>query len=71
MVTPVLLGQPLAAGAGKLHRRTIDDRIAFTPTHNSVMSWAGTRPAPLRTAELVTLDTLGSSRPMTSAAGPG
>jgi hypothetical protein len=29
-----------------------------------VMSWAGTRPTPLRTADLVTLDTLGRSRPM-------
>ena len=29
------------------------------------MSWAGQRPAPLATAELVTLDTLGRSRPMT------
>src|SRR6266436_3779156 len=29
------------------------------------MSWAGSRPAPLRSAELVTLDTLGRSRSMT------
>ncbi len=29
------------------------------------MSWAGTRPRPLRTGELTTLDTLGRSRPMT------
>ena len=29
------------------------------------MSWAGRRPAPLATTELITLDTLGRSRPMT------
>ena len=61
----LLLGEPLAAGAGNSTGRTIDDRIQFTPTHNSVMSWAGTRPAPLSTSELVTLDTLGRSRLMT------
>ena len=65
MVTPCYWGSHWPLARGNSTGRTIDDRIQFTPTHNSVMSWAGKRPAPLATAELVTLDTLGRSRPMT------
>ena len=65
MVTPCYWGSHWPLARGNSTGRTIDDRIQFTPTHNSVMSWAGTRPAPLSTSELVTLDTLGRSRLMT------
>jgi hypothetical protein len=65
MVTPCYWGSHWPLARGNSTGRTIDDRIAFTPCHNSVMSWAGSRPAPLRSAELITLDTLGRSRPMT------
>ena len=65
MVTPCYWGSHWPLARGNSTGRTIDDRIALTPTHNSVMSWAGARPVPIRTEELVTLDTLGRSRPMT------
>jgi hypothetical protein len=65
MVTPCYWGSHWPLARGNSTGRTIDDRIALTPTHNSVMSWAGSRPAPIRTENLNTLDTLGRSRPMT------
>jgi hypothetical protein len=65
MVTPCYWGSHWPLARGNATGSAIDDRIGLTPCHNSVMSWAGTRPRPLRTAELVTLDTLGRSRPMT------
>ena len=64
MVTPCYWGSHWPLARGNSTGRTIDDRIQFTPTHNSVMSWAGRRPTPLLTSELVTLDALGRSRPM-------
>jgi hypothetical protein len=65
MVTPCYWGSHWPLARGNSTGRTIDDRIRFTPTHNSVMSWVGCRPVPLATADLVTLDTLGRARPMT------
>ena len=65
MVTPCYWGSHWPLARGNSTGRTIDDRIALTPCHNSVMSWAGSRPVPLRTANLMALDTLGRSRPMT------
>ncbi len=64
MVTPCYWGSHWPLARGNSTGRTIDDRMALTPCHNSVMSWAGTRPAPLSTENLLTLDTLGRSRPM-------
>ncbi len=64
MVTPCYWGSHWPLARGNSTGRTIDDRVQFTPCHNSVMSWGGCRPTPVRTAELVTLDTLGRSRPM-------
>ena len=65
MVTPCYWGSHWPLARGNATGNAIDDRIGLTPCHNSVMSWAGTRPRPLRTGEAVTLDTLGRSRPMT------
>jgi hypothetical protein len=65
MVTPCYWGSHWPLARGNSTGSKIDDRIQFTPTHSSVMSWAGHRPAPLATAEVATLDTLGRSRPMT------
>jgi hypothetical protein len=65
MVTPCYWGSHWPLARGNSTGRSIDDRIQFTPCHNSVMSWGGTRPSPLQTSELVTLDTLGRARPMT------
>jgi hypothetical protein len=63
-VTPCYWGSHWPLARGKTTGWSIDDRIHLTPCHNSVMSWARTRPTPLRSARLVTLDALGRSRPM-------
>ncbi len=65
MVTPCYWGSHWPLARGNSTGQTIDDRIHLTPTHNSVMSWAGRRPRPLATAEVTTLDTLGRARLMT------
>jgi hypothetical protein len=65
MVTPCYWGSHWPLARGNSTGRAIDDRIEFTPCHNSVMTWAGRRPAPITTTELVTLDALGRSRRMT------
>ncbi len=64
MVTPCYWGSHWPLARGNATGSAIDDRLQLTPCHNSVMSWAGSRPRPVRTAELVTLDSLGRSRPM-------
>jgi hypothetical protein len=64
MVTPCYWGSHWPLARGNSTGQAIDDRIRFTPTHNSVMSWAGQRPAPVATSERVTLDSLGRSRLM-------
>ncbi len=64
MVTPCYWGSHWPLARGNATGNAIDDRMGLTPCHNSVMSWAGTRPRPLRTGERTTLDTLGRSRPM-------
>jgi hypothetical protein len=64
MATPCYWGSHWPLARGNATGNAIDDRVGLTPCHNSVMSWAGTRPRPLRTAERPTLDTLGRSRPM-------
>jgi hypothetical protein len=64
MVTPCYWGSHWPLARGNSTGWAIDARIQFTPCHNSIMSWAGARPAPLRTSQVTTLDTLGRSRPM-------
>ncbi|MCU0959107.1 MAG: hypothetical protein MUF48_03300 [Pirellulaceae bacterium] len=64
IVTPCYWGSHWPLARGKTTGWAIDDRVQFTPCHNSVMSWARSRPTPLRTAQLETLDTLGRSQPM-------
>jgi len=65
MVTPCYWGSHWPLARGNSTGSKIDDRIQFTPCHNSVMSWAGTRPTPLWTAEVATVDTLGQLRLLT------
>ena len=48
MVTPCYWGSHWPLARGNATGNAIDDRIGLTPCHNSVMSWAGTRPRPLR-----------------------
>ena len=52
MVTPCYWGSHWPLARGNSTGNAIDDRIHFTPCHNSVMSWAGRRPTPLATSEL-------------------
>ena len=65
IVTPCYWGSHWPLARGNSTGSKIDDRIQFTPCHNSVMSWAGTRPEPIQSATIQTLDTLGRSRRMT------
>src|SRR4029077_8572150 len=65
MVTPCYWGSHWPLARGNSTGRTIDDRVALTPCHNSVMTCDGRRPAPLGTADVTTLDPLGRSRQMT------
>ena len=65
MVTSCYWGSHWPLARGDSTGRTIDDRIRFTPCHNSVMTWANRRPAPLETAAYATLDAMGRARPMT------
>ena len=44
MVTPCYWGSHWPLARGNSTGSKIDDRIQFTPCHNSVMSWAGCRP---------------------------
>lgn len=64
LVTPTYWGSHWPLARGKTTGNAIDDRVQFSPCHNSVMSWARERPAPLRTARLETLDTLGQAKQM-------
>ncbi len=64
LVTPCYWGSHWPLARGKTTGYAIDDRVHFTPCHNSVMSFARSRPKPLRTAQLEALDTLGRSKPM-------
>ena len=65
VVTPCYWGSHWPLARGNATGNAIDDRIHLTPSHNSVMSWAGARPEPIRSAEVATVDTLGRSRTMT------
>jgi hypothetical protein len=65
LVTPCYWGSHWPLARGNSTGNEIDDRIAFSPCHNSVMSWANRRPEPLETARRMTLDSLGRSRLMT------
>ena len=64
MVTPFYWGSHWPLARGKTTGWAIDDRIGFSPCHNSIVSWYKNRPTPLREAHLETLDTLGRSRTM-------
>jgi hypothetical protein len=64
IVTPCYWGSHWPLARGKTTGYAIDDRVQVSPCHNSVVSWARSRPKPLRTAQLESLDTLGRSKPM-------
>jgi len=64
IVTPAYWGSHWPLARGKTTGGAIDDRIHATPAHNSFMSWARTRPTPLVTATMPSIDTLGRARTM-------
>jgi hypothetical protein len=64
LVTPTYWGSHWPLARGKTTGYAIDDRVNFSPCHNSVMSWARSRPAPLHTAQVTAQDTLGRTKPM-------
>jgi hypothetical protein len=64
IVTPCYWGSHWPLARGKTTGYAIDDRVQVSPCHNSVASWARSRPKPLRTAQLEAIDTLGRSKPM-------
>ena len=53
LVTPTYWGSHWPLGRGKTTGWAIDDRVQFSPCHNSVMSWARPRPEPVRMARTV------------------
>jgi hypothetical protein len=66
MVTPAYWGSHWPLSRGKTTGWTIDDRIFVSPAHNSLISWGlHSRPGPVRTANIETIDTLGQAKLMT------
>ncbi len=64
LVTSFYWGSHWPLARGKTTGYAIDDRVALTPCHNSIMSWCKNRPVPLRTAQYEMIDALGRSKPM-------
>jgi hypothetical protein len=64
LVTSFYWGSHWPLARGKTTGYAIDERVALTPCHNSIVSWAKSRPMPLRMAQYQTVDTLGRSKPM-------
>lgn len=64
IVTPAYWGSHWPLARGKSTGGQIDDRIAITPAHNSLMSWAFRRPKPLHSEAREATDTLGRTKPM-------
>jgi hypothetical protein len=64
VVTPCYWGSHWPLARGNATGNSIDDRIDVTPSHNSLMSWARSRPDPVVDSTLRTLDALGRPRTM-------
>lgn len=65
VVTPVYWGSHWPLARGNSTGGAIDDRISFTPCHNSIMTWGySRRPEPVRTARSQMPDSLGRTKPM-------
>ena len=65
MVTPAYWGSHWPLARGNTTGWTIDDRIALTPSHNSILSWGLDNQTPLKMSTVQTIDTLGRSKLMT------
>ncbi|MFH1268478.1 MAG: hypothetical protein ABIK89_22375 [Planctomycetota bacterium] len=64
LVTPVYWGSHWPLARGNTTGGSINDRIQFTPAHNSVMTWSRSRPVPNEATALDTVDTLGQTKRM-------
>lgn len=64
MATPAYWGSHWPLSRGKTTGGAIDNRIALSPSHNSLMSWAMKQPAPLSEMRGEMIDALGTSRAM-------
>ena len=65
-MTPAYWGSHWPLSRGKTTGMSIDDRIHFSPAHNSLLTWGTTnRPPAISSGEIQMPDTLGNSRPMT------
>lgn len=65
-VTPWYWGSHWPLARGNATGSTIDERVSASPCHNSVMSWAGSRPEPIAESRRLTLDAAGKARMMAS-----
>ncbi|AMV38950.1 hypothetical protein [Planctomyces sp. SH-PL62] len=64
LVTPCYWGSHWPLARGNATGSKIDDRIAISPCHNSVMSWAASRPDPIAESRGTGLDAAGKARPL-------
>ncbi len=65
LVTPAYWGNHWPLARGRTTGFAINDRIQYTPSHNSIMTWGfHKQPEPVRTAALETLDALGQPKRM-------
>jgi hypothetical protein len=63
MVTPCYWGSHWPLARGNATGSKIDDRIALTPCHNSVMSWVSASPEPIMSRDLEPMLVNGKSSP--------
>ena len=62
-VTPTYWGNHWPLARGRTTGYAINDRVQFTPAHNSIMTWGFEKqPVPVQRAELETLDALGAPK---------
>jgi hypothetical protein len=65
VVTPVYWGSHWPLARGNTTGGAINDRVRFTPAHNSIMTWGYfSRPTPLHSATVETADSLGQFKSM-------
>ncbi|MDG3003688.1 hypothetical protein [Paludisphaera mucosa] len=64
LVTPCYWGSHWPLARGNATGSKIDDRVAASPCHNSVMSWAAARPEPIAESRRLMVDAAGKARMM-------
>jgi hypothetical protein len=64
VVTPAYWGSHWPLARGNATGSAIDERIHATPSHNSLMSWARSKPEPIQSSTVRTLDAQGRPKTM-------